>query len=356
MVSNTIAERHVGSNPTGGTADSRMLVHRRSHARRMAHKINGSAVRQTAPVTGHMTPEEFRKYGHAAVDWIADYYERIESFPVLSQVAPGEIRAGAARRTRRRRASRSTRCSPTSIASSCRASRTGSTRRSSPTSRPTRAGRRSSATCSRPGSACRACSGRPRPRPPSWRRTSWTGWPSCSTCPSGPSDGTAASSSTPPRTRPWWRCVAALHRASGGRDRARRRPERELRRLHLEPDALLGREGVPDRRARRRRVAQARRRPGDARGAARAPARADRRRPGRRRRPGAGRRRRSGRPATGAVDPVAELGRDRARRRRLAARRRRLGRRRRGRAGVRAGSTTGSSRSTPTPPTRTSGC
>ncbi|RMF90141.1 MAG: aminotransferase class V-fold PLP-dependent enzyme [Nitrospinota bacterium] len=41
----------------------------------------------------HMTPEEFRRYGRAVVDWIADYYERIESFPVLSRVKPGEIRA-----------------------------------------------------------------------------------------------------------------------------------------------------------------------------------------------------------------------------------------------------------------------
>lgn len=40
-----------------------------------------------------MSPEEFRKQGHAVVDWIADYYSRIESFPVLSQVKPGEIRA-----------------------------------------------------------------------------------------------------------------------------------------------------------------------------------------------------------------------------------------------------------------------
>jgi aromatic-L-amino-acid decarboxylase len=40
-----------------------------------------------------MTPEEFRKHGHAAVDWIAEYYERLESFPVLSQVEPGDIRA-----------------------------------------------------------------------------------------------------------------------------------------------------------------------------------------------------------------------------------------------------------------------
>ncbi len=41
----------------------------------------------------HMTPDEFRRHGHAVVDWIADYQSRIESFPVLSQVKPGEIRA-----------------------------------------------------------------------------------------------------------------------------------------------------------------------------------------------------------------------------------------------------------------------
>ena len=41
----------------------------------------------------HMTPEEFRRFGRAVVDWIADYHERIESFPVLSRVEPGQIRA-----------------------------------------------------------------------------------------------------------------------------------------------------------------------------------------------------------------------------------------------------------------------
>jgi aromatic-L-amino-acid/L-tryptophan decarboxylase len=39
-----------------------------------------------------MTPEEFREYGHRVVDWIADYQTRIESYPVLSQVAPGDVR------------------------------------------------------------------------------------------------------------------------------------------------------------------------------------------------------------------------------------------------------------------------
>jgi aromatic-L-amino-acid/L-tryptophan decarboxylase len=40
----------------------------------------------------HMTPEQFRQHGRAVVDWIADYYERIETLPVLSQVKPGQVR------------------------------------------------------------------------------------------------------------------------------------------------------------------------------------------------------------------------------------------------------------------------
>jgi len=41
----------------------------------------------------HMTPEEFRRYGRQVVDWIADYYENIESMPVLSRSKPGQTRA-----------------------------------------------------------------------------------------------------------------------------------------------------------------------------------------------------------------------------------------------------------------------
>ena len=41
----------------------------------------------------HMTPDEFRRYGRMAVDWIADYMEHVEEYPVLSQAQPGEIRA-----------------------------------------------------------------------------------------------------------------------------------------------------------------------------------------------------------------------------------------------------------------------
>ena len=41
----------------------------------------------------HMTTEEFRRHGREVVDWIADYYDRIEALPVMSQVEPGQIRA-----------------------------------------------------------------------------------------------------------------------------------------------------------------------------------------------------------------------------------------------------------------------
>ena len=44
-------------------------------------------------MTAHMTPDDFRRHGKALIDWIADYYEQIETYPVLSQAAPGSIRA-----------------------------------------------------------------------------------------------------------------------------------------------------------------------------------------------------------------------------------------------------------------------
>ena len=35
--------------------------------------------------------EEFRKYAHEFVDWMADYLESVEKLPVKSQVKPGDI-------------------------------------------------------------------------------------------------------------------------------------------------------------------------------------------------------------------------------------------------------------------------
>jgi aromatic-L-amino-acid decarboxylase len=43
-------------------------------------------------MAAHMSSEEFRKQGYAAIDWIAGYLERIELLPVRSRVAPGEVR------------------------------------------------------------------------------------------------------------------------------------------------------------------------------------------------------------------------------------------------------------------------
>lgn len=40
-----------------------------------------------------MTPEEFRSAGYKAVDWIADYLESVEDYPVLSPAKPGDVRA-----------------------------------------------------------------------------------------------------------------------------------------------------------------------------------------------------------------------------------------------------------------------
>jgi len=39
-----------------------------------------------------MKNEEFRRFGHRFVDWIADYFENLETFPVLSPLAPGDVR------------------------------------------------------------------------------------------------------------------------------------------------------------------------------------------------------------------------------------------------------------------------
>lgn len=38
-----------------------------------------------------MTADEFRRHGHELVEWMAHYMENVESFPVKSQVRPGEI-------------------------------------------------------------------------------------------------------------------------------------------------------------------------------------------------------------------------------------------------------------------------
>jgi aromatic-L-amino-acid decarboxylase len=48
-----------------------------------------------SPLRPHsdMSPAEFRKHGHAVIDWIADYLDRPEQWPVLPDVQPGELRS-----------------------------------------------------------------------------------------------------------------------------------------------------------------------------------------------------------------------------------------------------------------------
>ncbi|MGD9629482.1 MAG: aspartate aminotransferase family protein [Pyrinomonadaceae bacterium] len=44
------------------------------------------------PEFGDMPKEDFRRFGHQVVDWIADYFEGIEGLPVLSQIEPGRLK------------------------------------------------------------------------------------------------------------------------------------------------------------------------------------------------------------------------------------------------------------------------
>ena len=45
-----------------------------------------------APAAGDMSAEDFRRVGHEIIDWIADYTENVESFPVLSPVEPNWLK------------------------------------------------------------------------------------------------------------------------------------------------------------------------------------------------------------------------------------------------------------------------
>src|SRR5271154_6841281 len=38
-----------------------------------------------------MTPEEFRRFGYQAIDWVADYLEHADRYPVLPPVKPVEL-------------------------------------------------------------------------------------------------------------------------------------------------------------------------------------------------------------------------------------------------------------------------
>ncbi|MGC9959747.1 MAG: hypothetical protein ABSC39_23410, partial [Roseiarcus sp.] len=46
----------------------------------------------TSKDTRPVSPEEFRRYGHRLIDWLADYHESLAERPVMARTRPGEIR------------------------------------------------------------------------------------------------------------------------------------------------------------------------------------------------------------------------------------------------------------------------
>lgn len=48
---------------------------------------------KTSPPLGDMSKEEFRRFGHELIDWIAEYLERVEDLPVMAQIEPGDLKA-----------------------------------------------------------------------------------------------------------------------------------------------------------------------------------------------------------------------------------------------------------------------
>ncbi len=56
-------------------------------------KKSESELEGFAPPSGDMSEGDFRRFGHAVVDWIARYQNHIEDYTVLAQVEPGELRS-----------------------------------------------------------------------------------------------------------------------------------------------------------------------------------------------------------------------------------------------------------------------
>jgi aromatic-L-amino-acid decarboxylase len=42
---------------------------------------------------GDMSKEEFRRFGHELIDWVAEYLEHVEDLPVLAQIEPGDLKS-----------------------------------------------------------------------------------------------------------------------------------------------------------------------------------------------------------------------------------------------------------------------
>src|ERR1700681_3519437 len=57
------------------------------------HSHPGETSSASMPPVADMSAAEFRKHGYAVIDWIADYLEAPEKWPVLPAVRPGDLRS-----------------------------------------------------------------------------------------------------------------------------------------------------------------------------------------------------------------------------------------------------------------------
>ena len=55
------------------------------------HPLTGESGEPVKSLLGDMPPEEFRRFGHQVVDWMADYFQQPERYPVLPEVKPGAL-------------------------------------------------------------------------------------------------------------------------------------------------------------------------------------------------------------------------------------------------------------------------
>ena len=55
---------------------------------KLDHELENSSPMMVNPLDS----EEFRRQGHMLIDFIADYYQNVESYKVLSQVEPGYLK------------------------------------------------------------------------------------------------------------------------------------------------------------------------------------------------------------------------------------------------------------------------
>jgi len=69
------------------------ICHRRDAQSKARDEKKMSQAEPTAQFNlGDMSPEEFRRYGHQLIDWIADFFANIDQVPVLPEIEPGDIR------------------------------------------------------------------------------------------------------------------------------------------------------------------------------------------------------------------------------------------------------------------------